>query len=359
MLFRSGDQAEVGRQAYGYIVAGVKDVKILNGDLAAWNKAGYKAEKKANKAKAVKSFGKNAKNHLEYWTSIEDAKAKLKSDANFKLVSIRSEPEWLGLTSGYSYMDKAGEPEGAVWGKGAQTAFDVADFVNADGTVKDLKGMKAVWAGANFKTDGSQHLAFYCGTGWRATVPFLRLYEAGITNISVFDGGWYEWMMNDSNPVQVGDPASANCIHTTIGALPKEAAKAGDKSFVEMQAAEDKTEWKSYGIEYAAMDITKDYILDVRKADLFAEGHFVGSVNADVATVNDPAVYGPELDKALTNAGDKRIVIICNSGNAFAARAMEYYRANGKIENLKVTYLINGANKNESIPKDDASVWTK
>ncbi|MBQ2584694.1 MAG: hypothetical protein II568_05910, partial [Erysipelotrichaceae bacterium] len=41
---------------------------------------------------------------------------------------IRTEGEWLGETSGYSYMDKAGEPEGAVWGRGGQTAADVLDW---------------------------------------------------------------------------------------------------------------------------------------------------------------------------------------------------------------------------------------
>ena len=349
-----GDPCEVGRQAYGYIVAGVKDVKILNGDLDAWKKAGFGTEKKANTPKAAKSFG-SAEAHLEYWTSIEDAKAKLSSDPNFKLVSIRSEAEWLGITSGYDYMDKAGEPKGAVWGKGAKTAFDVADFVNANGTVKTLDLMKNIWADCKFKTDGSDHLAFYCGTGWRATVPFLRLYESGITNISVFDGGWYEWLMDDSNLVQVGDPASANVIYSTVGALPKEAGKA-DKSFVDIQ--KDAKEWAKYGIQYEALDLTKDFILDVRKADLFAGGHFVGAVNADVATVNDASVYGPELEKALVSAGDKRIVIICNSGNALAARAMEYYRSNNKLEKAKITYLIGGAG-NASIPKDNASVWTK
>ena len=56
--------------------------------------------------------------------------------------------------------------QGAVWGKGAKTAFDVADFLNDDGTVKDLDGIKAVWKDCKFKTDDSEHLAFYCGTGW-------------------------------------------------------------------------------------------------------------------------------------------------------------------------------------------------
>ena len=58
------------------------------------------------------------------------------------------------------------------------------------------------------------------GTGWRATVPFLVLYENGYDNISVYDGGWYEWLMHDDYPVQVGDPASDECVHTTVGELP-------------------------------------------------------------------------------------------------------------------------------------------
>ena len=57
------------------------------------------------------------------------------------------------------------------------------------------------------------------GTGWRATVPFLVLYENGYDNISVYDGGWYEWLMHDDYPVQVGDPASDECVHTTVGEL--------------------------------------------------------------------------------------------------------------------------------------------
>lgn len=35
---------------------------------------------------------------------------------------------------------------------------------------------------------------------------FLVLYENGYDNISVYDGGWYEWLMHDDYPVQVGDP---------------------------------------------------------------------------------------------------------------------------------------------------------
>jgi large subunit ribosomal protein L15 len=82
---------------------------------------------------------------------------------------------------------------------------------------KELDGLKEVWAGCDFTLDN--HLSFYCGTGWRATVPFLVLYQEGNDNISIYDGGWYEWQMYDENPVQVGDPAGSDCKHVTVADL--------------------------------------------------------------------------------------------------------------------------------------------
>lgn len=212
------DISGTARQAYGYLYIGVENVKILNGGLDAWEKAGYELETKANKDKAVKSFGTDVPANPQYWTSIKDALTKTESDPNFKLVSIRSQEEFLGETSGYGYMDKAGEPKGAVWGKGPLTSGDVAQFTNEDGTVKELSEIAELWADCDFQL--TNHLAFYCGTGWRACVPFLVMYQEGYNDISVFDGGWYQWLMDDSNPVQVGDPATGNVTYTTVGELP-------------------------------------------------------------------------------------------------------------------------------------------
>lgn len=224
VVLYGADISGVARVAFGLLWAGVDDVKILNGGLDAWKAAGYSTETTANSPKAATSFGTTVPAHPEYQLSMADAKTKLTSDSNFKLVSIRSEEEWLGKTSGYTYIQRAGEPEGAVWGKGAKTASDVADFTNDDGTVKDLAGIEKVWSGLNFTL--KNELSFYCGTGWRACVPFLVLYENGYTDISVYDGGWYEWQMYGDNPVQVGDPSSSSCEHTTVSALPTDKASA-------------------------------------------------------------------------------------------------------------------------------------
>jgi len=222
------DVSEVARQAYGYIVAGGKDVKIVNGGLTAWKNAGFDTETEANKAEAVTDFG-DAEDKTQYWVSMSDAKDKLANDSNFKLVSIRSEDEWLGKTSGYSYMDKAGEPEGAVWGKGPMNPYDMSGYQEEAGTedgiiltLDDLTADGGLWSDVDFTMDN--HLSFYCGTGWRACIPFLICYQAGMDNISVYDGGWYEWMLHDDNPVQVGDPSSEDCQHTTVADLPNDKA---------------------------------------------------------------------------------------------------------------------------------------
>lgn len=222
VILYGSDVSGTGRVAYAYLWAGVENVKILNGSLDAWINAGYELETTSNKATSVDSFGVSVPANPEYWTSIEDVQNKLENDTNFKLVSIRSEVEFLGETSGYTYIDKAGEPKGAVWGKGGSDPYHMEDYTNEDSTYITMDEMLTLWEGLDFTVNND--LAFYCGTGWRATIPFLIMYDGGYTNMSLYDGGWYQWQMDDSLPVQVGDPNSDSVIYTTVGELPNDKA---------------------------------------------------------------------------------------------------------------------------------------
>ena len=215
VILYGADPSAVGRVAYAYLWAGVENVKVLNGGTAAWEKAGYKTETDVVEPKAVEEFGTKVPAHPEYCLSIDETKEKLKDD-NFKLVSIRSEDEFLGKTSGYGYINKAGEPEGAVWG------YDVDKYVNEDGTVLTMDQMKELWSDLDFSADNE--LSFYCGTGWRAAVPWLICYENGMDNMTMFDGGWNEWQMDENNHVQIGNPKSDDCIHTTVKELSNDKA---------------------------------------------------------------------------------------------------------------------------------------
>lgn len=217
VILYGSDVSGTARVAYAYLWAGVENVKIINGGIAAWEKAGYDTDTKVEEAVAATDFGTTVPAHPEYWMSIEDVQEKLENDSNFRLVSIRSEAEFKGETSGYNYIDRAGEPKGAVWGRGGSDPYNMEDYTNEDGTYITAEEMEKLWEDLDFSKENE--LSFYCGTGWRATIPWLIAYEAGWEGMTLYDGGWYQWQMNDDLPVQVGDPNSDDVVYTTVGKL--------------------------------------------------------------------------------------------------------------------------------------------
>ena len=53
-------------------------------------------------------------------------------------------------------------------------------------------------------------LAFYCGTGWRASETWFCAYLMGWQTVAVYDGGWWEWSQDpDANPIEAGEPVPA------------------------------------------------------------------------------------------------------------------------------------------------------
>ena len=435
----------VTRLAMAALMMGVKNVKVLEGGTEVWFNAGYEKATAAAEPKSVDSFG--APEHPEWVISTEDMLKKVESDSNFKLVSIRSYDEFIGKNSGYAYIDKAGEPKGAVWGHDTDDGsyFKDGKFVGVDTINEYLKPYGA-------STDNE--LAFYCGTGWRATIPFLICYEAGIENMKLWDDGWYVYCgafadswnwptkatpskaVHPENPVQIGDPAKGAVKETTVGELEpiynplrgeiepvaesvelvpgvpsalgfnimpaakpgitnsviftssdenvatvdkegKVTVKAGaavgskatitatgnatfgstpekegshktasytvtvsaDKKYADMTPEE----WAAVGIDYADVDYTNDFILDVRTAENYNNGHLVGSTNVSVAAgeIADGDEVAKALDQAYIDAAGKRIVVVCNSGQSLAKRAMDYFKTHG-ADMGTVTYLKGG-----------------
>ena len=119
------------------------------------------------------------------------------------LVSIRSWPEFIGTTSGYSYIKPKGEIAGARWGHAGSDSTHMEDFHNPDGTMRSADDITAMWKAWNIKPD--QQVSFYCGTGWRASETFMYARAMGWNNVSVYDGGWYEWSSDPKNPVATGE----------------------------------------------------------------------------------------------------------------------------------------------------------
>ena len=216
VILYGSDISGVARVGFAFIWAGVENVKILDGGLEAWKNAGYQLETTLNTPRPAAEFGGQVPGNPEFVLPIEDVRNKLEEDTNFRLVSIRPYEEFIGETSGYSFIAKAGEPKGAVWGKGG------SEYINEDETVITMDEMKELWEGLDFTLDNE--LSFYSGRSWNAAIPFLIMYENGYTNMSIYDGGWYRWQLNNEFEVQVGDPASDDVIYTTVEELPNDKA---------------------------------------------------------------------------------------------------------------------------------------
>ncbi|MCC0706498.1 rhodanese-like domain-containing protein [Clostridioides sp. ES-S-0190-01] len=218
-----GSDSGVDRIAFICLWAGVKNVKVMDGSIEAWKNTKYDVEKGAVEPKSQKEFGVKVPAHPEYVMDIKDVENKLKNDPNFRLVSIRSLEEFSGKTSGYNYIDKAGEPKGAVWGRAGTDASSMQDYMNEDGSYVDFDKVLGYFKDIDVTKD--TNTAFYCGTGWRATIPWLMCYENGWKNITLFDGGWWQWQTQPNLPVQVGNPKDGDVKYTTVGELSTDKAK--------------------------------------------------------------------------------------------------------------------------------------
>ena len=78
-------------------------------------------------------------------------------------------------------------------------------YRNVDNTMRAYPEIAANWAEAGITAD--KWVAFYCGTGWRASETWFYAYLQGWDRIAVYDGGWFEWSQDPvNNPIEIGDP---------------------------------------------------------------------------------------------------------------------------------------------------------
>jgi molybdopterin synthase sulfurtransferase len=191
------------RCAFIMLYAGVKDVKVLNGGIKAWEDDGYKLSSETTLPVPVENFGLSIPAKPELAVDTPEAKKILQTDTS-ELVSVRSWPEYIGKVSGYNYIEKKGRIPGAVFGNCGSDAYHMENYRNLDHTTKEFHEIKSAWQEAGITPD--KRLAFYCGTGWRGSEAFFNAFLLGWPKISVYDGGWFEWSNDPDNPYETGIP---------------------------------------------------------------------------------------------------------------------------------------------------------
>jgi molybdopterin synthase sulfurtransferase len=202
---RRAGQIAATRAAAILMYAGVEDVRLLDGGYDAWLSAGYTIETEERHPSPVPAFGAPVPGRPDYFIDLDEAKALL-TDPNGALVSIRTWDEFIGNDSGYNYIGPKGRIAGAVWGNCGTDAYHMQHYRNIDNTMRDYHEIEANWLQADIRPD--KRVAFYCGTGWRASETFFYAHLMGWSQVAVYDGGWFEWSRDPSNPIETGVPTT-------------------------------------------------------------------------------------------------------------------------------------------------------
>jgi thiosulfate/3-mercaptopyruvate sulfurtransferase len=189
--------------------AGVKDVRLLDGGYDWWVRAGHPVETALREPTPVAAFGAPIPQHPEIIVDIDEAKQILADRAGAALVSVRTWKEHIGRVSGYNYIGPAGRIAGDVWGNCGSDAYHMQHYRNLDNTMRAYPEIAANWEAAGITPD--KWVAFYCGTGWRASETWFYADLQGWQRIAVYDGGWYEWSADPANnPIDIGDPEAVS-----------------------------------------------------------------------------------------------------------------------------------------------------
>jgi thiosulfate/3-mercaptopyruvate sulfurtransferase len=78
-------------------------------------------------------------------------------------------------------------------------------YRNVDNTMRAYPEIASNWQEAGITAD--KRVAFYCGTGWRASETWFYAYLMGWQQPAVYDGGWFEWSQDPvNNPIERGEP---------------------------------------------------------------------------------------------------------------------------------------------------------
>ncbi len=185
---------------------GTRDVRVLNGGLAAWKAAGYPVETIRSEVTSGNGFGIPIPKDTKLIDSIGRAREVLDATTTSTLVDTRSWVEFVGESSGYEYHEQKGRIPGAIY---AQAEFrgknSLTPYRNLDGTMRRPEEILAMWKRAGIDT--RKHLSFFCGGGWRAAEVLTFAQVAGLEQVSLFSAGWIGWSKDPTNAVEQDDPS--------------------------------------------------------------------------------------------------------------------------------------------------------
>ena len=178
---RGGIAMAASRAWWMFRLFGHDNVKILNGGLHAWTKAGYATTEKATDVPATPLL--TTKFRSELLKNVTQM-AENVSRKDFTVIDARDSKRF-----------EAGHIPNSL-------SAPYATLVDAEGALKPLPELEKTLKAA--KADLQQKITCSCGSGVTACVVALALHELGHTDAAVYDGSWTEWGASPSLPKATG-----------------------------------------------------------------------------------------------------------------------------------------------------------
>lgn len=171
---------------------GAKDVRVLEGGLPAWDKAGWPKETGPAKPKPAKFRATFSPNQVRDFDGVRDALAR-----GVTVVDARSAPRFRGEEP----EPRPGLPSGHM--PGARN-LHYAALADSEGRLVAPEKIRKLFEDA--EVDLSSPVITTCGSGITAAILHLALARIGKNDVAVYDGSWTEWGSRPGAPVAKGGP---------------------------------------------------------------------------------------------------------------------------------------------------------
>lgn len=172
--------------------AGHRDVRVLDGGLAAWTAAGHPLE--TGEVVPEPAGDAVARTGSMPVAGLDDLAAQVaaRGAVEGSFVDVRAAERFSGETEPVDLV--AGHVPGA-------SNLPVDRLVGPDGRLLAGDGLRAVLG--DLATAPAGEVTASCGSGVAAAVLVLALHEVGV-DVALFPGSWSQWTRDPSLPVEVG-----------------------------------------------------------------------------------------------------------------------------------------------------------
>lgn len=173
---------EEGRLYWMLKIAGLENVKLLNGGITQWNKNGGKTT--TDETKITTSDFKIEKYDFDRIATTKEVKAKLKTAV---ILDTRSIEEYTGATThgeNYKGIEAFGRIPGAI-------SLPYSNLYKPNGTLKSIKDIIAIMDKLGVKKD--DEIITYCTVGIRSGFTSEILRMCGYKNAKNYNASFSEW----------------------------------------------------------------------------------------------------------------------------------------------------------------------